>query len=133
MTNYEREMFNIAVPPDASIESQLKAYTDTNCVDAFKMGHRAARHRAAEIAYDADVDIAELQAKLRAWEETAEHYCKADTPISPDGVRGYIAELEAQLAAKDARIAALEAQLGGDVFTRTQAAINELGLALGVK
>lgn len=41
--------------------------------------------------------IAELEAKLRAWEETAEHYCAADTPISADGVRDYIAELEKQL------------------------------------
>ena len=43
--------------------------------------------------------IAELEAKLRAWEETAEYYCAADTPISADGVRGYIAELNAKLAA----------------------------------
>lgn len=49
--------------------------------------------------------IAELEAKLRAWEETAEYYCAADTPISADGVRGYIAELNAKLAAANQRIA----------------------------
>ena len=52
--------------------------------------------------------IAELEAKLRAWEETAEYYCAADTPISADGVRGYIAELNAKLAAANQRIAELE-------------------------
>lgn len=48
---------------------------------------------------------------LRAWEETAEYYCAADTPISADGVRGYIAELNAKLAAANQRIAELEAAL----------------------
>lgn len=48
---------------------------------------------------------------LRAWEETAEFYCKDDTPISPDGVRGYIAGLEAQIAAANAdKTAAIESE-----------------------
>ena len=43
-----------------------------------------------------------LAARLRAYEETAEHYCAADTPISADGIRGHI-------QAQAARIAELEA------------------------
>lgn len=65
--------------------------------------------------------IAELQARLRAWEETAEHYCAPNTPISADGVRGYIAELEAQLAAANQRIEAMESE-----FEDAYAAANEM-------
>ena len=74
--------------------------------------------------------IAGLEAKLHAWEETAEHYCAADTPISADGVRGYIAELNAKLDAANQRIAELEderaiaKQIHAEMKGRLESAIN---------
>lgn len=52
----------------------------------------------------------EQEAKLRAYQETAEHYCAVDTPISADGIRAHIATIEAQLAAANHRVAELEAE-----------------------
>lgn len=54
-------------------------------------------------------------------------FCDADC------AERHIRQVKAALAAANERIAALEAQLGGNVFTRTEAAINELGRALGVR
>jgi hypothetical protein len=41
---------------------------------AYKLGHREARHAAAEIANEADALIADLLARLRAAEADAERY-----------------------------------------------------------
>ena len=64
MGNYHGEIMSIPTRPDAAIEDQLQARTDTDLVMAYKMGHRDARHAAAEIAIEADRRIAELEAQL---------------------------------------------------------------------
>lgn len=51
------------------------------------------------MVFDAEAVVAErdaLRARLRDWEETAEHYCAPETDISPDGVRGYVDGLRAR-------------------------------------
>ena len=66
MGNYHGEIMNIPTRPDAAIEDQLQARTDTGLVMAYKIGHRDARHAAAKIAIEADRRIAELEAQLAA-------------------------------------------------------------------
>ena len=66
MSSYHGKIMNIPTRPDAAIEDQLQARTDTDLVMAYKIGHRDARHAAAEIANEADQRIAELEAQLAA-------------------------------------------------------------------
>lgn len=66
MSNYHGEIMSIPTRLDAAIEDQLQARTDTGLVMAYKIGHRDARHAAAEIAIEADQRIVELEAQLAA-------------------------------------------------------------------
>ena len=75
MGNYHGEIMGIPTRPDAAIEDQLQARTNTDLVMAYKIGHRDARHAAAEIAIEADRRIAELEAVFGEFGE-ADGKCK---------------------------------------------------------
>lgn len=66
-SNYHGRMMNIAVVLRQMLETTTNPYLDD--VETYKLGHRDARHAAAEIAAEADVRIAALDAQLAAAQE----------------------------------------------------------------
>lgn len=101
---------------EARVESLQRGNNVAQWVSVEMEGYRrmdeplndAVKRMRAELAA-ANQRIAELQARSRAWEETAEYCCAPNTPISADGVRSYIAELNAQLTAANEQIASMQA------------------------
>lgn len=66
-SNYHGRMMNIAVVLRQMLETTTNPYLDD--VETYKLGHRDARHAAAEIAAEADARIASLETQLAAAQE----------------------------------------------------------------
>lgn len=77
MSNYHRRIMNLPTPDSARRRDSTPS-SDTRFAD-YSFGHHAARHAAAEIALEADRQIAaaeELAAALVAWNAADEHWVK---------------------------------------------------------
>jgi hypothetical protein len=127
MSNYHDEIMNIRTLSNERIENQLQEKMDFDgLVVAYKIGHRDACHRAAELAIEADQRIAELEATTSEMQLTIDslrQHVATERRLAEsvmDALGGYrneaelpecaIRRLRSELAAANARIAELEAQ-----------------------
>lgn len=91
MSNYHGDIMNIPVDDDLM---NYIAKTDAE-VFAYKVGHKDARHEAAELGDHADCVIEELRIALKMARATLR--CVQDGIHEPDQIENRIAEIESAL------------------------------------